>query len=67
MNLRSKTEAGIGKQAVLLLLLVAYLLTSTVVIEQKRTIESQRVLIRDLFRDSMELSQMKMKESAAKH
>ena len=57
----------IKKRGVLLLLTVAYLLTSSLVIEQQHTIESQRVLIRDLFRDSMELSQIKMKEIPVKH
>jgi hypothetical protein len=49
-----------------LLLLAGYVLTSTIVIEQQRTIESQRVLIRDLFRDSMELNQLRMQQDAAR-
>jgi hypothetical protein len=56
----------IKKHAVLLFLLVGYLLTSTIMVEQQRTIESQRVLIRDLFRDSMELTNLRIKESAVK-
>jgi hypothetical protein len=54
------------KRGVLLLLLFAYLLTSALVVLQQRTIESQRVLIRDLFRDSLELSQMKVKQAVVK-
>lgn len=53
-------------RAILLLLLVGYLVTSSIVIEQQRTIESQRVLIRDLFRDSMALANLKIKEAAIK-
>ena len=60
-------QSFLRKQGVLLLLLVGYLVTSTIVVEQQRTIESQRVLIRDLFRDSMELTNLKMKEPATKH
>jgi hypothetical protein len=56
----------IRKHGVLLLLLFGYVLTSTIVLEQQRTIESQRVLIRDLFRDSMELNQLRMKDDLAK-
>jgi len=55
------------KQGFLLILLLAYVFTTTLVIEQERTIESQRALIRDLFRDSLELTQMKMKQAATKH
>jgi hypothetical protein len=47
--------------------MLAYLLSSALIIMQQRTIESQRALIRDLFRDSMELTQMKVKHSAVKH
>ena len=61
-----RRQSWIKKRGVLLLLLAGYMLTSIIVIEQQRTIESQRVLIRDLFRDSMELSNLKMKEAAVK-
>jgi hypothetical protein len=54
------------KRGVLLLLLFGYVLTSSIVVEQQRTIESQRVLIRDLFRDSVKLNQMRMKADLAK-
>ncbi len=60
------TKGLLKNRAILLLLLVGYLLTSSIVIEQQRTIESQRVLIRDLFRDSMELTNVRIKESIAK-
>jgi hypothetical protein len=63
MNLSWK---WIRKRGVLLLLLFGYVLTSSIVLEQQRTIESQRVLIRDLFRDSMELNQMRIKADQAK-
>ena len=45
-----------------MLFLISYGLMSTLVVEQGRTIESQRGLIRDLFNDSTELSAMKAKE-----
>ncbi len=57
----------IKKRGVLLLLFAAFLLTSSLVFEQQRTIESQRVLIRDLFRDSMELTQLKLKQASMRH
>ncbi len=43
------------------LLLFAFLLTSLLVLQQQRTIESQRLLIRDLFHDSEELTQVRIK------
>lgn len=44
------------------LFLISYGLMSMLVVEQGRTIESQRGLIRDLFNDSTNLNAMKMKE-----
>ncbi|HTW58685.1 MAG TPA: hypothetical protein VMD99_11170 [Terriglobales bacterium] len=41
------------------LFLISYGLMTMLIIEQGRTIESQRVLIRELFRDSTELSAVK--------
>jgi hypothetical protein len=41
------------------LFLVSYGLMTMLIVEQGRTIESQRSLIRDLFRDSQELSAVK--------
>ena len=59
-------HSWIQKRGLLLVLLLAYVFTTSLVIEQERTIETQRALIRDLFRDSMELSQIKMKQAIAK-
>jgi len=67
MNDSSNKLLWLKKRAVLLLLLVAYVLSSSLILEQQRTIESQRILIRDLFHDSMELSQLKMKQATLKH
>jgi len=53
----------IRKQAVFFLLLIAFLFTTSLVIEQQRTIASQQALIRDLFRDSAELTQIKIKKA----
>jgi len=44
-----------------ILFLISYGLMTMLIVEQGRTIESQRALIRDLFRDSTELSAVKMK------
>jgi hypothetical protein len=62
----SGKSSWLKSHAVLLLLLVCYLLTSSIIVEQQRTIESQRVLIRSLFHDSMELTNLKIKEARAK-
>ena len=43
------------------LFLISYGLMTMLIVEQGRTIESQRALIRDLFRDSTELSAVKAK------
>ena len=43
----------------ILLFLISYGLMTMLIVEQGRTIESQRTLIRDLFRDSTELSSIK--------
>ncbi len=43
------------------LFLISYGLMTMLIVEQGQTIESQRTLIRDLFRDSTELSAAKMK------
>jgi len=59
-------KSVIKNRAILFLLLVGYLVTSSIVIEQQRTIESQRVLIRDLFRDSMALTNLRIKKAAVK-
>ena len=43
------------------LFLISYALMTMLIVEQGETIESQRALIKELFRDSTELSAMKMK------
>ncbi len=43
------------------LFLISYSLMTMLIVEQGRTIESQRALIRELFRDSTELSAIKQK------
>jgi hypothetical protein len=43
------------------LFLISYSLMTMLIVEQGQTIESQRALIRELFRDSTELSATKMK------
>jgi hypothetical protein len=43
------------------LFLISYGLMTMLIVEQGQTIESQRTLIRELFRDSTELSTLKMK------
>jgi ABC-type uncharacterized transport system involved in gliding motility auxiliary subunit len=49
------------------LFLISYALMTMLIIEQGQTIESQRVLIRELFRDSTELSATKMKAQQDAH
>src|SRR5215471_7448647 len=43
------------------LFMISYALMTMLIVEQGQTIESQRALIRELFRDSTELSAVKMK------
>src|SRR5215471_17891859 len=43
------------------LFMISYGLMTMLIVEQGQTIESQRALIRELFRDSTELSAVKMK------
>ena len=43
------------------LFLISYALMTMLIVEQGQTIESQRALIRELFRDSTELSAVKLK------
>jgi hypothetical protein len=49
------------------LFLISYALLSTLVVEQSRTIDSQRSLIRQLFGDSSQLSAMNVKSAQAQH
>jgi hypothetical protein len=48
------------------LFLISYGLMTLLIVEQGETIESQRALIRELFRDSAELSATKMKAAQEK-
>jgi hypothetical protein len=47
------------------LFLISYALMTMLIVEQGSTIESQRALIRELFRDSTELTTMKLKAQQA--
>ena len=47
------------------LFLISYALMTMLIVEQGQTIESQRVLIHELFRDSSELTAMKLKAQQA--
>ena len=49
------------------LFMISYALMTMLIVEQGQTIESQRALIRELFRDSTELSGVKMKAQAEKN
>jgi hypothetical protein len=55
------------KQGLVLIVFFAFLVTSMLAILQQRTIESQRTLIRQLFQDSLELNQVKMKSVTERH
>jgi hypothetical protein len=50
-----------------ILFLISYGLMTLLIIEQGQTIESQRALIRELFRDSTELSASKLKAQQEEH
>ena len=49
------------------LFMISYALMTMLIVEQGQTIESQRALIRELFRDSTELSAVKMKAQEEKN
>jgi len=49
------------------LFMISYGLMTMLIVEQGQTIESQRALIRELFRDSTELSAVKLKAQEAEH
>jgi membrane-anchored glycerophosphoryl diester phosphodiesterase (GDPDase) len=57
---------SLGRKSILLLLLLAYVLTGLLVLQQQRTIESQSLLIRDLFHDSLELTQIKIRKNISR-
>jgi hypothetical protein len=49
------------------LFMISYAIMTMLIVEQGQTIESQRALIRELFRDSTELSATKLKAQQAAH
>ncbi len=53
------------RHAIIFVLVFGYLLMSLLVLQQARTINSQRFLIRQLFRDSLELNAMKVQQAQA--
>lgn len=59
MELITRNFAWLRRHGITVILVTVYFLMSLLVIEQGRTIESQRKLIRALFQDSLELTQMK--------
>ena len=65
----SATDAPVATQKhawlplLTVLFLISYGLMTMLIVEQGRTIESQRALIRELFRDSKELSAVRMKSA----
>jgi hypothetical protein len=60
MAISGRSATFLNKHGLHAVLLLAFVLTSLLVVQQQRTIESQRVLIRQLFNDSLQLSQMRM-------
>ncbi|MBS1853045.1 MAG: hypothetical protein JST79_19245 [Acidobacteria bacterium] len=58
----SKPKSGPMLPILVVLFLVSYGLMATLVMEQGRTIDSQRFLIRQMLGDSVQLSGMKMRE-----
>ncbi len=48
------------RHALIVILSFGYLLMSLLVVQQGHTIDSQRTLIRQLFKDSVELTTMKL-------
>jgi hypothetical protein len=60
MNSAATKPTLLRRHGIHFVCLFAFFLTSLLVLQQERTIESQRTLIHELFRDSLELSQLKM-------
>lgn len=61
-------EKLLRRHLISLVLVIGYVLMSMLVAQQSRTIESQRTLIKQLFKDSLELNAMKIqKVQAAAH
>jgi hypothetical protein len=60
-----QTPSWLRRHAVTVIMLFFGTLMTLLVAEQGRIIESQRRLIRQLFRDTLELNEVKMRESQA--
>jgi hypothetical protein len=60
MNSAAKPSSFLRRHGLHFISLFALVLTSLVILEQERTIDSQQSLIRLLFRDSVELNHMKI-------
>ncbi len=61
-------QSPFRRRAVILVLAFGFALMSVLVVQQERTIDSQRVLIRQLFRDSLELNAMRIQQvQSAEH
>lgn len=58
--MNSTPSSLLQRHGLQMVLLFAFVLTALLVLQQQRTIETQRVLIRQLFHDSLELNQLKM-------
>lgn len=54
------SSSSLTRHGIHFALLLALFLTAMVVFQQQCTIESQRLLIRELFQDSMQLNGMRM-------
>jgi hypothetical protein len=63
--LHMRAPVWIRTNGLSLLFLFLYVLLSMLVIEQGRTIESQKQLIRELFHDSQQLNAMRIREAQA--
>ncbi len=58
------TPSWLRRHGLSLIFLVGYALMALLILEQGRTIDSQRQLIRQLFSDSLELSHLKASQVA---
>ena len=67
LTLAPSHDSWIKKQGATLILLFAFLITALLVQQQQRTIESQRVLIHQLFGDSVQLANLKIQTAKAAH
>lgn len=57
-----RAPSWIRRNGLSVLFLFLYVLLALLIIEQGRTIESQKDLIRELFRDSQQLNAMKLQK-----